>query len=77
MRTRDLIMEYIKKYFEEHCYAHSYNEIAEHIGIGKSTLHGHMKQLFLDGQLKTDLRDSFGCARAYRPKGYKAVKREE
>lgn len=74
MRTRDLILEYIKKYFDKHCYAPSFDEIADAIGISKSTLHGHMKRLMLDGEIETDFEDNFGRPRAFRPKGYRAVK---
>lgn len=77
MTTHELILDYIKKYFLEHCYAPSYNEIADSIGISKSTLHGHMKRLFLDGDLINDFSNDFGKARAYRPKGFKCIDTRE
>lgn len=75
--TRERIKEFIINYFLEHCYAPSYDEICEGVGISKGRLHDHMKRLFLDGFLVTDLSDSFGKPRAYRPKGYKCIKESD
>lgn len=77
MTTHELILNFIKKYFLEHCYAPSYEEIVASTGISKATLHGHMKRFFLDGELVNDFSNDFGKARAYRPKGFACIDTSE
>lgn len=76
MKTSDLILNYIKGYFEKHCYVPSYDEIIAEVGIGKSTLYGYMKRFFRDGLLENDFDDDFSKPRAFRPKGYICIKEE-
>lgn len=76
MKTRDLVYNFVCKYFEEHCYAPSYDEIIKAVGICKSSVHSHMKNLFDEGKLEHDFEDNFSMPRAFRPAGYKCVKVE-
>lgn len=77
MKTRYIILEFIKDYFEKHCYAPSYKEMQEGVGLSKGTIHGHIKRLFEEGLLENDFDDDFAKPRAFRPAGYVCVKKED
>lgn len=65
--TREKIMAFIILYFEHHGYAPSYREIADGIGAKSiSTVFHHLKILFDEKKLETDVPDYFHCSRAFR-----------
>lgn len=74
--TKKQIYDYIVSYFENHCYAPSYSEIMEAIGVGRATVHKYMKELFKEKYIITDIENNFSIPRAYRPKGYKCIREE-
>lgn len=75
MNTTDLIYEYIVCYIKKHCYPPTIREICAGTHLkSTSNVHMHMKKLFADGRLETDVKAE-SSNRAYRLKGYKLVKK--
>lgn len=69
------VLNYIKKYVEEHGYAPSIREICDGTGYkSSSTVHAHVLKLIYAGLLETDHANT---PRALRIAGYKLVKVEE
>ena len=66
IKTRNLIMGYIKSYIKLHGYAPSNKEIADAIKLSPSVLWNHMKILLEQGEIETDLTDRWHTSRAYR-----------
>ncbi len=65
METRQKMIEFIKKYFDEHGYAPSIREIGDGVGLSStSTVKQHMDRLFRDGALETE--HPYGSPRAFR-----------
>ena len=65
--TRDKIMAFIILYFDHHGYAPSYREIADGIGMkSTSSIYHHLKILFDEGKIETDVSDFFHNSRAFR-----------
>jgi repressor LexA len=61
------MMEFIEEYIRIHGYAPSYREIGQGVGLqGTSSVYYHMKRLFEQGRLETDLPDRFSVPRAFR-----------
>ena len=61
------MMEFIEEYFRIHGYAPSYREIGQGVGLrGTSSVYYHMKRLFDQGKIETDLPDRFSVPRAFR-----------
>lgn len=76
--TKEKVLEYIKRYFEEHCYAPSYEEIMNGVGLkSKSSIYGYLEQLFAEGELVNDFEDDFAKPRAFRPKDYICISKKE
>ena len=71
--TTDRVYNFCKIYIFTHGYAPSYDEIGDGVGLkSKSSVYWHMKKLFQDGRLATDL-DNDNSPRAFRIPGYKIV----
>ena len=66
--ARDDIYRFLVKYFEQHGYAPSYEEIGEGTGLAKCTVQRHMRQLEMDSLIATEHP---GISRAYRLTGYR------
>lgn len=65
--TRQRMMAYIMLYFDHHGYAPSYREIADGIGMkSTSSIYHHLKILFDEGKIETDVSDFFHNSRAFR-----------
>lgn len=61
------MMKYIDEYIRIHGYAPSLREIGDGVGLrGVSSVHNHMKRLFDQGKIETDLPDRFSVPRAFR-----------
>lgn len=62
--TRKRMLNYIRKYHEEHGYMPTYREISNGVGIySLESIHYQMNVMFNMGMLETEHR---GCPRAYR-----------
>lgn len=66
--ARDDIYMFLVKYFEQHGYAPSYEEIGEGTGLTRCTVQRHMRQLEMDSLIATE---HSGISRAYRLTGYR------
>lgn len=66
---------YIVNYIKEHYYPPSAKEIADGIGVTKSTVRRHISTMIEDGLLESDCEQR-EC-RAYRIKGTKVVRMKE
>ena len=65
-QIREKILDFITLYWLKHCYAPSYKEISEGVGIAVSNVKQHVDKLFEAGLLETDLEDRHNQSRAYR-----------
>ena len=72
-QTKELIMQAIISYIEEHQYAPTVREIGSMTGIkSTSTVHHYLSVLLDEGKLETDAE--WGASRALRVPGYKYIK---
>lgn len=74
-QTRERILAFIIRYFEQHGYAPSFKEICEDVGLySKSSVYNHIHKMLEIGMLETDAEN--GSPRAIRVPGYKFVKED-
>ena len=67
VQTREKMMAFITDYFEKHGYAPTYREIANSLNVSSvSMIYLHMKKLFSEGRLESDLEEPWHCSRAFR-----------
>lgn len=72
---REEMYKYIVKYITNHVYAPSNAEIAEAVGISKTTVRKHISDMIKEGILETDAE--ICTQRAIRIVGTKVVKRRK
>lgn len=71
---RELILNAIIGYIQEHGYPPTYEEIGEMVGLkSKCTINSHIKRMLIDGDIETDSTEKLS-PRAIRVPGYKLVK---
>lgn len=70
--TRDCIFYFIIHYIEKHGYAPTIREIGDGVNLSSSSsVQYHLKRMFMDGTLETDV---YGSSRAIRVPGYRLMK---